>query len=91
MEQLETAAAAVGRDPAGIDRYLSVDTPDLAVGSLGHFTDVVGRAAELGFTDVVTHWPRPDGVYAGDATVLEQVAAALDALRRSEGPPTLGA
>ena len=37
----------------------------------------MGRAAELGFTDVVTHWPRPDGVYAGDVAVLEEVASRL--------------
>ena len=36
-----------------------------------------GRAAELGFTDVVTHWPRPDGPYAGDEAVLEAVAATV--------------
>jgi hypothetical protein len=38
---------------------------------------MAGRAAELGFTDVVTHWPRPDGPYAGDVGVLEAVAAEL--------------
>jgi len=35
----------------------------------------VGRAAELGFTDVVTHWPRPSSRYEGDEAVLEEVAA----------------
>jgi hypothetical protein len=29
----------------------------------------------LGFTDVITHWPRPEGVYAGDARVLEDAAS----------------
>jgi hypothetical protein len=41
------------------------------------FADALGRAAELGFTDVTTHWPRPEGWYAGRETVLEQVAAEL--------------
>jgi len=36
---------------------------------------MAGRAAELGFTDVVAHWPRPDGPYAGSAVVLEAVAS----------------
>ena len=36
---------------------------------------MTGRAAELGFTDVITHYPRPDGPYAGDVSVLERVAA----------------
>jgi hypothetical protein len=35
----------------------------------------VGRAGELGFTDVLTHWPRPSSWYAGDEAVLEAVAA----------------
>ncbi len=72
---------AAGRSHDGVDRYLSVDVPDLAVSSLDHFRDVVGRAREIGFTDVVTHWPRAEGVYAGDERVLEQVASELDHLR----------
>jgi hypothetical protein len=31
----------------------------------------------LGFTDLVVHWPRPGGVYAGDERVLDEVAATL--------------
>jgi hypothetical protein len=34
----------------------------------------VGRAAEYGFTDVITHWPRRDSWYAGDEATLERVA-----------------
>jgi hypothetical protein len=36
---------------------------------------MVGRATELGFTDVVAHWPRADGVYQGRESVVEEVAA----------------
>jgi alkanesulfonate monooxygenase SsuD/methylene tetrahydromethanopterin reductase-like flavin-dependent oxidoreductase (luciferase family) len=57
------------------DRYLSVDSVVYALSSPALFTEVVGRAAALGFTDVVTHWPRTDGVYAGSEDVLEQIAA----------------
>ena len=43
----------------------------------------MGRAAELGFNDVITHWPRPSSWYAGDEAVLEEVAAdVLPGLRR---------
>ena len=50
---------------------------------MGAFTDAVGRAAELGFTDVITHWPRAEGWFAGDEAVLEAVAAeVLPAYRR---------
>jgi hypothetical protein len=39
------------------------------------FEDMTGRACELGFTDVITHYPRPDGPYAGDVSVLDSVSA----------------
>jgi hypothetical protein len=42
---------------------------------VGAFEEMVGRAGELGFTDVITHWPRPDGPYLGDVSVLEAVAS----------------
>jgi hypothetical protein len=73
--------ADAGRDPATVDRYLSLDSGGYALSSAGRFVDAVGRAAELGFTDVVTHWPRPSGVYAGSEAVLEEVAALLPTLR----------
>ncbi|HVW45085.1 MAG TPA: LLM class flavin-dependent oxidoreductase [Amycolatopsis sp.] len=65
-----------GRDRAGVARYLSVDSaPVFSLSSVQAFTDAVGRASELGFTDVVVHWPRSSGPYAGRETVLEQVVA----------------
>jgi alkanesulfonate monooxygenase SsuD/methylene tetrahydromethanopterin reductase-like flavin-dependent oxidoreductase (luciferase family) len=67
---------AAGRDPSSVDRYLSLDAaPVYSLSSVATFTDAVGRARELGFTDVVTHWPRRDDWYAGDEAVLEEVAA----------------
>lgn len=66
---------AEGRDPMLVERYLSVDAaPVYSLSSVEYFRDVVGRAAELGFTDVITHWPRPDGPYAGKESILERVA-----------------
>jgi len=74
--RFDEALAAAGRDPATVDRFLSLDAgPVYSLSSVGAFTDAVGRAAELGFTDVLTHWPRPSGWYAGDEAVLEAVAA----------------
>ena len=59
-------------------RYLNLDSaPVLSVSSLDAFTDAAGRAAELGFTDMVVHWPRPSGVYAGDDAVLDGIAGTL--------------
>ncbi len=75
-ERLEQALANAGRDLATFDRYLNLDSsPHFALSSVGTFEDMVGRAGELGFTDVIIHWPRPDGPYAGDVRVLETVAS----------------
>jgi hypothetical protein len=58
-----------------VDRFLSLDASGTyALSSVTAFTDAVGRAGELGFTDVVTHWPRREDWYAGDEAVLETVA-----------------
>ena len=70
------ALAAAGRDTSQVPKYLSLDASGAyALSSTGYFADAAGRARELGFTDVVTHWPRPDGPYAGDESVLAAVAA----------------
>jgi alkanesulfonate monooxygenase SsuD/methylene tetrahydromethanopterin reductase-like flavin-dependent oxidoreductase (luciferase family) len=70
------ALAAAGRDPSSVDRYLSLDAaPVFSLSSVEYFADATARAGELGFTDVVTHWPRSEGWYAGDEAVLDAVAA----------------
>lgn len=74
--RLEEALAGEGREPSDVERYLSVDgSGSFALSSVEQLRDVVGRAERLGFDEVVVHWPRRDGVYAGDERVLEQVAA----------------
>jgi alkanesulfonate monooxygenase SsuD/methylene tetrahydromethanopterin reductase-like flavin-dependent oxidoreductase (luciferase family) len=71
-EKLEQA----GRDRASVPRYLSLDAaPVFSLSSVDAFTDAAGRAAELGFTDIVTHWPRSEGEYEGRELVLEKVAS----------------
>jgi len=73
---LDEALARAGRDPATLERHLNLDSsPQFALSSVETFEDMVGRAGELGFTDVITHWPRPEGPYAGDLRVLEEVAS----------------
>jgi hypothetical protein len=74
--RLDEGLAKAGRDPATFERHLSFDSsPQFALSSVGTFEEMTGRARELGFTDVITHWPRPDGPYAGDVSVLESVAS----------------
>jgi alkanesulfonate monooxygenase SsuD/methylene tetrahydromethanopterin reductase-like flavin-dependent oxidoreductase (luciferase family) len=76
VARFDEAVVAAGRGP--LDRLLSLDSaPRFSLESVDLYSEMAGRAAELGFTDVVTHWPRPDGPYAGDEAVLEAVAAAV--------------
>jgi len=74
-----------GRDASSVARYLQMDAgPEFSLSSVESFRDCLGRAEELGFTDVVTHWPRPDGPYAGSEQTLQQVAA--EVLSRGSKP-----
>ena len=80
--RLDDAAERRGRDALSIDRYLSIDSGgQFALQSVSTFEDIVGRAALLGFTDVITHWPREGGIYAGSESVLDEVAGRLPGLR----------
>ena len=76
--RLDDAADAAGRDPLTIDRYLSLDDPGrYSLASVAAFEDMSARAAELGFTDVISHWPRTEGIYAGSEDVLIEAASRL--------------
>jgi alkanesulfonate monooxygenase SsuD/methylene tetrahydromethanopterin reductase-like flavin-dependent oxidoreductase (luciferase family) len=60
------------------DRYLMLDSaPRFSLESASFFEEQVGRARELGFTDAITHWPRPSSWYAGDESVLDEVATTV--------------
>ncbi len=75
-ERLDQALATAGRESATLQRHLSLDSsPQFALSSVGAFEEMVGHAGELGFTDVITHWPRPHGPYAGTVAMLEKVAS----------------
>ena len=82
MSRFTDALAEVGREAGQVPTYLSLDASGVyALSSPASFADAVGRAGELGFSDVITHWPRPDGPYAGQESVLESVAADVLARR----------
>jgi alkanesulfonate monooxygenase SsuD/methylene tetrahydromethanopterin reductase-like flavin-dependent oxidoreductase (luciferase family) len=79
VERFDAAVREVGRTRP-VDRYLNLDgAPVFSLGSAEVMREGVERAASLGFSDVVVHWPRRDGVYAGSETVLEEVGAGLAA------------
>lgn len=74
-EQFSEVLVAEGRQPARIPRYLQADAgPEYSLSSVEHFRDVLGRAGELGFTDVITHWPRPESPFEGQEAILEEIA-----------------
>lgn len=82
VARLDEACAAEGRDPADLDRVISLDDEArYSLASVDAFEDAVGRARELGFTDVISHRPREHGIYAGSEAVLEEIGARLPALR----------
>ncbi|POX51168.1 LLM class flavin-dependent oxidoreductase [Streptomyces sp. Ru71] len=77
VEKLSAACAAIGRDVAGMEKVLLTGfTPDRGrpLESLDAFVDFAGRHQELGFTEIVLHWPIPDSVFAADEKVFEDIA-----------------
>ena len=78
IRRLDDACADAGRDPLTMSRTLSLDDEArYSLTSIDAFDEAVGRAAELGYTDIVSHWPREHGLYAGDEAVLDEVAQRL--------------
>jgi alkanesulfonate monooxygenase SsuD/methylene tetrahydromethanopterin reductase-like flavin-dependent oxidoreductase (luciferase family) len=75
-EKVDAALAAAGREPATVDRYLNLDSaPTFSLTSVTAFEEAVGRAAALGFTDVITHWPRTSDPFKGTRDVLDHVVS----------------
>lgn len=60
-------------------RYLDLAALAGPVDSAEKLHDDVGRAAGLGFTDVVIPWPRPEEPFAGPLRTFEELAIRLDA------------
>ncbi|WP_330174781.1 LLM class flavin-dependent oxidoreductase [Streptomyces sp. NBC_01498] len=85
VAKLGAACEAIGRDAAELDRILlTAFTPDRStmLDSVGAFVDFAGRQREIGFTEIVLHWPIPDSDFAVDQDVFERVATeAADQLR----------
>ncbi|MCC3652767.1 LLM class flavin-dependent oxidoreductase [Streptomyces sp. S07_1.15] len=74
---LTAACAETGRDVAELDKILLTGfTPDRArpLESLDAFVDFAGRHRELGFTEIVVHWPIPGSDFAADQAVFEKIA-----------------
>ncbi|MBB5072458.1 LLM class flavin-dependent oxidoreductase [Saccharopolyspora gloriosae] len=75
-KRFDDTLAADGRAPHRVARYLQADAaPKYSLSSAEYFKEVVGRAAELGFTDVITHWPRTESPYEGTESTVEEIAS----------------
>ncbi len=84
---LDEALVAAERDVQAYPSYLNLDSsPRYSMESAELFAEMVTRAAELGFTDVITHWPRPDSPYQGLETTLETVATQVIPQLRAKLP-----
>lgn len=78
LSLLEAACADAERDPAALARMALVGLEMAwAQESVGAWDDLVGRLDDLGFTDVVVHWPRPH-----DAVLPGPRMAVFDAISR---------
>ncbi len=78
IDRLGAACAETGRDVGELDKILLHGfTPDrnTPLQSVEAFTDFAGRHRELGFTEIVIHWPIADSDFDVDPAVFEAIAA----------------
>lgn len=75
ISRLGAAGEAVGRDVSELDKILLTGfTPGRPLRSFDAFVDFAGTHFELGFTEIVVHWPVPDSDFAMDDKVFERIA-----------------
>ncbi|MFJ1928079.1 LLM class flavin-dependent oxidoreductase [Streptomyces sp. NPDC088131] len=75
--RLGAACGKAGRDVAELDKVLlTAFTPDRSrmLDSVDAFVDFAGRHREIGFTEIVVHWPISDSGFAADQGVFERIA-----------------
>ena len=76
MRRLDDVCSEVGRDPATLRRLVLTGVLLAAgVSSVESFTATRDAYESVGVTDLVVHWPRRDGVYAGDEATFETICS----------------
>lgn len=76
VAKMERACESAGRDPGTIERLvLTGFGPSKPLKSVADFEDASSRYAELGFTDLVVHYPRVTSPFAASIDTLEAIAA----------------
>ncbi|MDT0267153.1 LLM class flavin-dependent oxidoreductase [Streptomyces sp. DSM 44915] len=78
LELLDSVCEDSGRRPADLRRVL-LDASDRPAGvgtldSVDAFVDHAGQLIELGFDELVVHWPIKDSVFAADPETFERIA-----------------
>lgn len=76
-ERFDQIAAEHGPLPDGFRRVLDADGGPGPLSSVEQVRDDLGRAAALGFTDVVIPWPRAGEPFQGAESVLDELAPLL--------------
>jgi alkanesulfonate monooxygenase SsuD/methylene tetrahydromethanopterin reductase-like flavin-dependent oxidoreductase (luciferase family) len=77
VARLGDACTAIGRDPGSVRKVMLTGfTPEAnaPLESLERFVDFAGRHRDLGFDEIVVHWPIPGSEFAADMEVFEQLA-----------------
>lgn len=75
LDRLSASCVEAGREPSALDKILLTGfTPHRPLDSFDAFVDLAGRTAELGFDELVLHWPIPDSVFAADQDLFERIA-----------------
>lgn len=72
-QRLDAACAEQGRE--GLDRIALLGFSEKPLASVDAFDDTIGRMAEIGFTDVVVHWPRHAEPFLAENATFERIAA----------------
>ncbi len=83
LARLADCCAAQGRDPASLSRTALLGFCETPMASLEAFRDCLGRYAEMGFSDVIVHWPRASEPFAASERILDELGPDLEAASAS--------
>ncbi|APY87410.1 LLM class flavin-dependent oxidoreductase [Streptomyces alfalfae] len=86
VEKLTAACDEIGRDVADVDKILLTGfTPDRPLDSFDAFVDFAGHHADLGFDEIVLHWPLPGTCFAADEKIFERIALEASGQLNTDG------
>ncbi|WP_405630681.1 LLM class flavin-dependent oxidoreductase [Streptomyces sp. NBC_01174] len=75
ISRLGAACEETGRDVSELDKILLTGfTPGRPLRAFDAFVDFAGTHFDLGFTEIVVHWPVPDSDFAMETELFERIA-----------------